>query len=195
MENRDPDDLLDYRMTELNKRKKAEREASSFYIVTSNETGKTHRFNSPRSIPFEYRVNKDKFEILKIRYEDMRDNDKVNTLFHPVIVKKVGTSYLEKILRSELIKLGYQEEEDFKFNARIRAGLREYHLDFAFPNQKVNIECDGEIWHEKCRLPDERQERDAFLNKNGWEVLRFDAKSIKNDLNNVVKTIQEKLEK
>ena len=54
-----------------------------------------------------------------------------------------------------------------------------YLLDFAIPALKLDIECDGEYWHQdkaKDRV------RDEALQELGWTVLRFSESSIQEDV-------------
>jgi hypothetical protein len=61
-------------------------------------------------------------------------------------------------------------------------------LDIAIPDLKINIEYDGLYWHSKNKntisLSDEN--RDKFLNKNGWKVFRI--QSFKNLTEEELKT-------
>ena len=67
-------------------------------------------------------------------------------------------------------------------------------LDIAIPDLKINIEYDGIYWHTKNKdtisLSDEN--RDEFLNKNGWKVFRI--KSMKNLTEEELKTEFNKLQ-
>lgn len=49
--------------------------------------------------------------------------------------------------------------------------VNKYFLDFADPIKKINIETDGEEWH-KDKKKDE--ERDSYLQKLGWRIIRID---------------------
>jgi very-short-patch-repair endonuclease len=113
----------------------------------------------------------------------------------PRIVRRSGYSYYEKILYNNLIKRGYNENQDFKHLYPIED--ENYILDFAFVNEKLDIECDGEPWHEKCRKSEEEQIRDEFLTNQGWKVLRFkfSTQNIKKDLLNALKRIDLEIKK
>lgn len=67
-----------------------------------------------------------------------------------------------------------------------------YSYDFAFPELKIDVEIDGSTHtQEKVKKIDER--RDLFSKKNGWIVVRFTAKEVKenvlNCINNLIKFI------
>jgi very-short-patch-repair endonuclease len=61
-------------------------------------------------------------------------------------------------------------------------------LDFAFPKQKLGIECDGERWHLKGNKKD--RFRDWVLKRGGWKVLRFREDKILNDVSKCVDEIE-----
>jgi len=100
-------------------------------------------------------------------------------------------SSLEKIMNDALSKQ-FRYDDDFvcQFPIRCKYG---YILDFAFPKQKLAIECDGEKWHPKNNKRDER--RDIVLKKRGWKVLRFTGHQITSDIDACVKEIKQEIEK
>jgi very-short-patch-repair endonuclease len=62
-----------------------------------------------------------------------------------------------------------------------------YAYDFAFPELKIDIEIDGNTHtQEKVKRIDER--RDTFSKENGWQVIRFTAQEVKE---NVLKCINQ----
>jgi very-short-patch-repair endonuclease len=61
-------------------------------------------------------------------------------------------------------------------------------LDFAFPDQKLGIECDGERWHSQANQRD--RFRDWILRRGGWTVLRFREKEIKEDVSECVDILE-----
>ncbi len=67
-------------------------------------------------------------------------------------------------------------------------------LDFAFPKKKIAIYCDGYRWHNEMQsfIRDRRQSKE--LQMQGWTVLRFAGREIREDMENVVFTIQQALE-
>ena len=66
--------------------------------------------------------------------------------------------------------------------------------DFAFPEKKIAIYCDGYKWHNKMKsfIRDRKQSRELSL--RGWIVLRFAGREIREDMDSVVFTIQQALE-
>lgn len=63
-----------------------------------------------------------------------------------------------------------------------------YILDFAIPNQKIDIECDGEVWHQLGNKKDKN--RDGYLKSRGWIILRFKGNDIKNNIQNCINKIK-----
>lgn len=56
-----------------------------------------------------------------------------------------------------------------------------YRLDFAFPEWKLDVELDGSTHqNEKVKIIDER--RNQYLKSQGWKVLRFTGKEIKENV-------------
>ena len=190
--------MLDYRLKQLEMSKKPAKEASSFYIVSSNLDRKETRYSSFESIPIDIRNDEKNFEILKIRYERQEYQEKQtqkSSMFAPRIVQRSGYSYYEKLLYNLLIKRGYRENMDFTHLFPIEG--QDYVLDFAFMKEKLDIECDGEPWHEKCRNREEDRNRDEYLRKIGWRILRFKFKpgNIKDNLITALKQIDLEINK
>ncbi|MFH1389295.1 MAG: DUF559 domain-containing protein [Candidatus Margulisiibacteriota bacterium] len=87
---------------------------------------------------------------------------------------------LDKLLKVDFGKYGYKLVPKYVH--------KRYTLDFALiGTKKINFECDGSQ-HEIIKgLPIlEDVERDEFLNKEGWTVLRFPNHLILNDLDLVI---------
>lgn len=76
------------------------------------------------------------------------------------------------------------------------AYVREYrisniHVDFAFPERKLAVECDGHRYHASRDDKTRDAKRDAFLKRRGWRVLRFTGDDIRNDIQACVRKISE----
>lgn len=66
-------------------------------------------------------------------------------------------------------------------------------MDFAFPEIQVDIETDGEIWHDRPGQKQKDAERDRKLAANGWRVIRFTEDAINDQLGEVQKVIQQNI--
>lgn len=148
-------------------------------------------FRSGNKIARKYKV-----EILKITYEGPKPRCKSHKsiMFFPRTIWRTGFTDIEELMFKGLKNLGFKEDVDFivQYSITGKKGSK-YILDFAFPKEKLNIECDGEYWHEKCKNPEEDKERDEFLKSKGWYVLRFRSKEIKDNLPKVLETIRLKI--
>lgn len=68
-----------------------------------------------------------------------------------------------------------------------------YRLDFAIPELKIDIECDGSIWHLENNSRDNK--RNNFLIKKGWIILRFKEEEIKSNIDICIAKIKEIIER
>lgn len=71
-------------------------------------------------------------------------------------------------------------------------GMGPYILDFYVPKANLCIEVDGSI-HDLKEVKIKDKNRDAFLKRNGITVLRFKNFEIQNELDKVIKVIENKL--
>src|SRR5205823_8182758 len=55
-------------------------------------------------------------------------------------------------------------------------------LDFAIPESKVGIECDGVYWHNLPRNKHVDKLKNIYAKKKDWILLRFTDKQINNDM-------------
>lgn len=109
----------------------------------------------------------------------------INDLFHE--------SPLEDELWEHLKKEGIQAERQYEV---IKEESGRYFLDFHLPCQKRNIavECDGDTWHSNTEKAVEDNERQNYLEANGWHVLRYSTKQLQNSqecLNQIKKAINQ----
>lgn len=119
-----------------------------------------------------------KEKISKIRIKYLLENpDKVPYLLN----HSSKESYPEKLFREALIKnniTGWQQE--------YRNGL--YSYDFAFTDLKIDVEIDGGTHKsEKVKKIDLR--RDNWSKEQGWRVIRFTAKQIKENIDNCINVL------
>lgn len=83
-------------------------------------------------------------------------------------------SYPEKLFQKALEQSGIN---GWKYNLQV--GLYQY--DFAFTDQKIDVEIDGST-HNLPKVKKIDRRRDEFSTSNGWMVIRFTAKQVKEDL-------------
>lgn len=95
---------------------------------------------------------------------------------------------IEEIMKMELIKSKIEFTEQFPIR-----GKYGYQLDFAIPDLKIDIECDGKHWHKKGNAHDRK--RNWVLRNRGWVVLRFTCDEIKNEIHICVAKIKETIER
>ena len=82
------------------------------------------------------------------------------------------------------------------FYAQYEAGPgKVYALDGAFPQIKLAVEADGEIWHNNPNKIEQDKQRDINLSQQGWTVLRFTDKEIEKQPRDVAMVIQQAMQK
>lgn len=92
-------------------------------------------------------------------------------------------SYPEQIFENALISSGING-----WTYAFQNGIYEY--DFAFINQKIDVEIDGGTHlSEKVKKIDER--RDNFSKSQGWIILRFTANEVKQDVISCINKLKE----
>jgi len=99
--------------------------------------------------------------------------------------KNHGDSKLERFTRGVLLELGIDNFiQQYPVKRLVRDKLnrvRYYFADFAFPELKLIIECDG-YYHSLRRKEDEKRNKE--LEQLGWDVFHLDAKIILNKKKN-----------
>ena len=100
-----------------------------------------------------------------------------------------GRSWPEKKLGLALIEKGIETEAQYHiFRGADHYGIgRYYFLDFALPDLKIAIECDGEYWHQDKEKDLERQK---YIESLGWQFIRFTGKEISKNLSGCVEKIK-----
>ncbi len=93
--------------------------------------------------------------------------------------KEIYLTCLEKQFEEELQSRGLERGIDYAIQYPLRLS---FILDFAFPEQKVAVETDGEAYH-----PTRRDVvKNKILKKLGWKVLRFWGKEVQEDVGKCV---------
>jgi very-short-patch-repair endonuclease len=96
-------------------------------------------------------------------------------------------SPLEDVLWNELIKNQIAAERQFY----LHIGKRNFFLDFALfcRSRHINIECDGDLYHNSSQNIQYDKGRNNILESYGWSVLRFTTKDVKYEMNTTLNLI------
>jgi very-short-patch-repair endonuclease len=93
---------------------------------------------------------------------------------------------IEIIMAEALEREGIEAVEQFPIRGRFG-----YVLDFAIPEKKIDIECDGEHFHKEGNSRDRK--RNWVLRNRGWKILRFTGTQIKEDINSCITKIKQEI--
>ncbi len=103
-----------------------------------------------------------------------------------------GYTGLEKKLYQIIMSLNLP----YAFYAQFESGPgKAYVLDGAFPDIKLAVEADGEIWHNNPNKIQSDKDRDISLSRQGWTVLRFTDKEIEKQPRDVAMVIKQAISK
>ena len=107
---------------------------------------------------------------IKTTLEKFINAHEINDLFHE--------SPLEDKLWQEFKKIKISAERQFY----IGSYKRNFFLDFALfcRERNLNVECDGDLYHINKAKAILDNERDNFLNKSGWNILRYSTTQLEN---------------
>ena len=101
---------------------------------------------------------------------------------------------LEQIMAKMLVNMRFSMR--LPFMPWMQYPLGPYRVDFAIPQIKMAIECDGDAWHNNPEKKSKDQMRDALLAKYGWTTVRFreaDLQENKDAVQNTVSSLLLKL--
>ena len=88
-------------------------------------------------------------------------------------------SHIETITSNRLTREGYKFESEYRFHE-----TRKWRFDFAFPKEKIAIECEGGVWNQGRHTRGSGfiadTEKYNMAVKLGWRVLRYTTKTIDN---------------
>lgn len=71
--------------------------------------------------------------------------------------------------------------------------ILQYFADFAFPEEKLVVECDGHQYHHTARQKLRDLLRERRIRRAGWRVIRFTGSQIYKDATGCAKTIRRTL--
>lgn len=66
-----------------------------------------------------------------------------------------------------------------------------YRVDFAYFHGRMVVECDGHEWHSTKEARTRDAERDRYLMKEGWKVIRVTGSEIHSNLDKCIRDIEE----
>lgn len=98
---------------------------------------------------------------------------------------------MRELYKTDIERLMAKALEEAKIEAVYGYPIRckfGYILDFAIPDLKIDIECDGEPWHKDGN--DHDRKRNWYLRNQGWKILRFKGKEIKNNIHTCITRIK-----
>ncbi len=152
-------------------------------------------------------MNKDsdlykKYRIIRRKYIELKRSvkQKIKIPFYPFLavrflyeqIKLGHIPTLDRVMfhtDSPLERMLYYELR-YQYKGQIvpQFPLGPYWIDFAIPKYKLALECDGHQYHssEKAQLHD--RNRDVYMKRMGWKVLRFTYKELCSE--NIAYTIQ-----
>jgi very-short-patch-repair endonuclease/uncharacterized membrane protein YgcG len=93
---------------------------------------------------------------------------------------------LEQIMFKML--LGFKQQ-GLPLNTWVQFPLGQYRADFAMPQIKLAIECDGEAWHSHPDKKASDKRRDTELSRYGWTTVRFSEAELKEQQQAVKSTL------
>ncbi|MDP4084667.1 MAG: DUF559 domain-containing protein [Bacillota bacterium] len=64
-----------------------------------------------------------------------------------------------------------------------------YRIDIALPAYHIAIECDGGAFHDSKEQMIHDSQKNSYLKRNGWKVLRFPGKRIYRDMRGIIAII------
>ena len=90
-------------------------------------------------------------------------------------------SSIEILLKEQFDKINLKYEQQFVIGYFV--------ADFAFPEQMLVVECDGDYWHNLPKQQAQDKRKNDRYERNGWRVLRFWENEIKQNPENCLKTV------
>lgn len=146
-----------------------------------SEANKIARKNYPRQVSDE---TKDKIRKKRIEYLKNQNDTFVRR-------NNGEMSYGEKFLHDLFLKHNFYERYDI-VNEFCEYP---YFLDFAFVNEKVDVEFDGH-WHFLDKKIEKDKKRDAYLQEKGWRIYRIAYYELKTfNIDSLIKFIGDQKEK
>lgn len=102
-------------------------------------------------------------------------------------------SYLEKIMEYCFKKRGIDYKRSYRIKKPKNFKLNResyWWVDFALPDKKIAIECDGEYWHSSPEAIIKDKFRQNGLESKGWTVLRFSGNEIRKSAHKCIDEVE-----
>lgn len=80
-----------------------------------------------------------------------------------------------------------------QYKQQIPGQPQPFAMDFAMPELRLDIEADGEQWHNNPEDKQSDNERDLKLANLGWTVIRFPESAINENIQQVQKVLEENI--
>ena len=131
------------------------------------------------------------FEKRKIETREKEERDKLSISL--AIMESLGDLFLYKKTSIEKYMVNAMSDANFSIvEEQYKIGTKR--VDFAYPEQKLAVECDGYKWHKYDKKQIEKDiERDKYLAKKGWRVLHFSGVQIRRNIEGCIKEIKRAL--
>lgn len=102
------------------------------------------------------------------------------------------TSPLEEAMYDEMKRMNIQVHRQLY----VPADDKRYYLDFGIfcREGKIDVECDGETYHNLPNAYTKDRKRNNELTSHGWRILRFGTKDIKHDINGCMSIIRKTID-
>lgn len=99
-------------------------------------------------------------------------------------------AYMRKRCSNKLERRVFDHLVSFGVVPTVQHKVGKYRLDFALFSKsgaKLDIECDGYIFHNNPKAKAKDRARDAFLKKEGWRVVRLAEEDLKEDFHGAMR--------
>jgi len=118
--------------------------------------------------------------------EKLLKTNEVSQLFSIIPIEEI----MRKVIEANGIKAAHEY-------CLMEKGRCRYRLDFAVFCQKgkIDVECDNEKWHSKASRRIKDKQRDRWLKKQGWVILRLPGKQIRDSRKSCIKSLKKTIKK
>lgn len=124
------------------------------------------------------------------------NNPTLNPISRAKMLRNSNPSKPVKIVVNYLISKGFKQGEDRRINdgfalPKLGTGdfyvcclFHRYEMDICFSEQKLDVEIDGDYWHNLSGAKERDKKRDEILKSKGWRVIRVPEHKVYEKLGN-----------